>query len=67
MTGLGKRLLGGSRAGRATNRRARSSFRRQAGARDGFDYSRLLVTTDGSENADTATRHAAAVADKRAQ
>ncbi|MDQ2071084.1 universal stress protein [Haloarcula sp. NS06] len=66
MTGLGKRLLGGVTE-RVLNRTAVPvlvvSAEKQT-ANDEFDYSRLLVTTDGSENANTATRHGAAVADR---
>jgi len=66
MTGLGKRLLGGVTE-QVLHRTAVPVFvvsaEKQAD-RDEFDYSRLLVTTDGSENADTVTRHAAAVADR---
>ena len=66
MTGLGKRLLGGVTE-QVLHRTAVPvlvvSAEEQV-ERDAFDYSRLLVTTDGSENANTATRHGAAVADR---
>ncbi|GCF13326.1 hypothetical protein Harman_12610 [Haloarcula mannanilytica] len=64
MSGLGKRLLGGVTE-QVLHRTAVPvlvvSGERQSEA-DGFDYSRILVPTDGSANAETATRHGAAVA-----
>jgi nucleotide-binding universal stress UspA family protein len=66
MTGLGKRLLGGVTE-QVLHRTAVPvlvvSDAEQTGP-DGFDYSRILVPTDGSANAETATRHGAAVADR---
>jgi nucleotide-binding universal stress UspA family protein len=66
LTGLGKRLLGGVTE-QLLHRTAVPvlvvSDGTQAEANE-FDYSRVLVTTDGSENANTATRHGAAVADR---
>ncbi|WP_146417994.1 universal stress protein [Haloarcula hispanica] len=66
LTGLGKRLLGGVTE-QLLHRTAVPvlvvSGEKQAERRE-FDYSRVLVTTDGSENANTATRHVAAVADQ---
>ena len=66
LTGLGKRLLGGVTE-QLLHRTAVPvlivSDRTRAEGNE-FDYSRVLVTTDGSENANTATRHGAAVADR---
>ena len=66
MTGLGKRLLGGVTE-QVLHRTAVPvlvvSEETQAEG-DEFDYSRVLVPTDGSENATMATRHGAAVADR---
>lgn len=65
MTGLGKRLLGG--VTEQVLHRTALPVLVVSGAEEtgttGFDYSRILVTTDGSANAETATRHGAAVAD----
>lgn len=66
MTGLGKRLLGGVTE-QVLHRTSVPvlvvSGGTQPGA-DGFDYSRILVPTDGSANAETATRHSGAVAEQ---
>ena len=66
MTGLGKRLLGGVTE-QVLHRTAVPVLvvsRAEETRTNGFEYSRLLVPTDGSENANTATRHGAAVADQ---
>ncbi|WP_058992851.1 universal stress protein [Haloarcula sp. CBA1127] len=66
MTGLGKRLLGGVTEQilhRTTVPVLVVSDGTQA-KRDEFDYSQILLPTDGSANAETATRHGAAVADR---
>ncbi|KAA9399053.1 universal stress protein [Haloarcula sp. CBA1130] len=65
MTGLGKRLLGGITE-QVLHRTAVPVLvvpGAEGTGTNGFDYSRILVPTDGSENANTATRHGAAVAD----
>jgi nucleotide-binding universal stress UspA family protein len=66
MTGLGKRLLGGVTE-QVLHRTSVPVLVVSDVAQtrpDGFDYSRILVPTDGSANAETATRHGAAVADR---
>ncbi|MHC3379792.1 universal stress protein [Haloarcula sp. H-GB5] len=64
MTGLGKRLLGGVTE-QVLHRTAVPVLVVSDDARmDDFDYSRLLLPTDGSENANTATQHSATVADR---
>ena len=66
MTGLGKRLLGGVTE-QVLHRTAVPVLvvsDAEQTRPDGFDYSRILVPTDGSANAETATRHGAAVADR---
>lgn len=64
MTGLGKRLLGGVTEGVLHRSDVPvlvvSAFDREVA--DSIDYSRLLVPTDGSENALSAAPHGAAVA-----
>ncbi|WP_336337594.1 universal stress protein [Haloarcula brevis] len=62
MTGLGKRLLGG--VTEQLLHRATVPVLVVSGAEptEGFDYSQILLPTDGSENAETATRHGAALA-----
>ncbi|MFY4813925.1 universal stress protein [Haloarcula sp. AONF1] len=66
MTGLGKRLLGGVTE-QILHRTAVPVLVVSDGPqakRDEFDYSQILLPTDGSANAETATRHGAAVADR---
>ncbi|MDS0221848.1 universal stress protein [Haloarcula sp. S1AR25-5A] len=66
MTGLGKRLLGGvteQLLHRTSVPVLVVSGGRQSDA-DAFEYSRILVPTDGSTNAETATRHSGAVAEQ---
>ncbi|WP_336330302.1 universal stress protein [Haloarcula sp. CGMCC 1.2071] len=66
LTGLGKRLLGGVTE-QLLHRTAVPVLVVSDGTQaegNEFDYSRVLVTTDGSETANTATRHVAAVADQ---
>ena len=66
MTGLGKRLLGGVTE-QVLHRTAVPVLVvpvAEPPGPDGLDYSRILVPTDGSENAGTATPHVAAVADR---
>ncbi|EMA22424.1 universal stress protein [Haloarcula argentinensis DSM 12282] len=66
MTGLGKRLLGGVTE-QILHRTAVPVLVVSDGTqakRDEFDYSQILLPTDGSANAETATRHGAAVADR---
>jgi nucleotide-binding universal stress UspA family protein len=66
LTGLGKRLLGGVTE-QLLHRTAVPVLVVSDGTRaegNEFEYSRVLVTTDGSENANTAIRHGAAVADR---
>ena len=64
MTGLGKRLLGGVTE-QLLHRTAVPVLVVSEGTREEqFDYSRILLPTDGSENAETATRHGAALADR---
>jgi len=66
LTGLGKRLLGGVTE-QVLHRTAVPvlvvSDTAQTGI-NGFDYSRILLPTDGSANAETATKHGAALADR---
>jgi len=66
MTGLGKRLLGGvtEQVLHRTPVPVLVVSDVEQTRPDGFDYSRILVPTDGSANAETATRHGAAVADR---
>ncbi|MDT3437070.1 universal stress protein [Haloarcula sp. 1CSR25-25] len=66
MTGLGKRLLGGvtEQVLHRTSVPVLVVSDVEQTRPDGFDYSRILVPTDGSANAETATRHGAAVADR---
>ncbi|KOX94693.1 universal stress protein [Haloarcula rubripromontorii] len=62
MTGLGKRLLGGVTE-QVLHRSAVPVLVVSDGTQpDDFEYSRLLLPTDGSENAKTATEHATEVA-----
>ncbi|MGB9954536.1 universal stress protein [Haloarcula marismortui] len=62
ITGLGKRLLGGVTE-QVLHRSAVPVLVVSNGPQpDDFDYSRLLLPTDGSENAKAATEHAAEVA-----
>jgi len=66
MTGLGKRLLGGVTE-QVLHRTSVPVLVVSDGSKtkaDGFDYSRILVPTDGSANAETATRHGAIIADR---
>ncbi|WP_336357588.1 universal stress protein [Haloarcula sp. CGMCC 1.6347] len=66
LTGLGKRLLGGVTE-QLLHRTAVPVLVVSDGTQaegNEFDYSRVLVTTDGSETTNTATRHVAAVADQ---
>lgn len=64
LTGLGKRLLGGVTEGVLANSDVPVFVvpHGDATAENGADYARVLLPTDGSENAETATRHGATIA-----